>query len=686
MTEHLRFSPDILRRLGEELIPHADQGIVELVRNSYDADARHCRVELIDSADRGRVLLVTDDGRGMTAESIQDGWLVLGRSAKAVRRRTPLGRLPVGDKGLGRLAALRMGRVATLRTRPVDEPGWEYRLVLDWTLFDAAHVVENVPLEIEPVRTREAPGTTIEVAGLRLKLGRREVQRLARALLLLADPFNHSLGFHPELVAVEFKDLEKRVRDSYFDEAEFRLVAHLDEHGYASAKVIDRSGTIRWNADHEDLSEGSGKTSPPYRTSPAMFELWAFNLGSQRFASGATVPELRDWLDAIGGVHLYHRELRVHPYGDPGHDWLEMNLMRARSPELRPSTNTSVGRVVVPDPREELTQKTDRSGFIEDEAFIELRRFAQDALNWMASERLREREKQRAKERAAAPRALSAARESLEQTLERLPPKARPAVQRAVQRLDAAREQEAKTLREDVQLYRTLGTVGTTAAVFAHESAKPVTQIEKMGRLVADRAKRLLGERFAEIEAPLKYVLRAAQALRSFATLPLRLLAREKRRTGRIEVHAVIREVLDLFEPFLADAKITPRVELVDSTPRIRGSVAAIEAVLANLLTNSANALDTDGASPAREIVIRTELSGENRLLLRVLDSGGGIAGLSLDDIWLPGRTTRPGGTGLGLTIVRDTVIDLGGEAHALAHGELGGAEFVIELPLVTGG
>src|SRR5713226_5602673 len=95
--DHLRFSPDILRRLGEELIPHADQGIVELVRNSYDADAHHCRVELIDTEKLGGTLRVTDDGTGMTAEAVRDGWLVLGRSSKSSRRRTKLGRLPVGD-------------------------------------------------------------------------------------------------------------------------------------------------------------------------------------------------------------------------------------------------------------------------------------------------------------------------------------------------------------------------------------------------------------------------------------------------------------------------------------------------------------------------------------------------------------------------------------------------------------
>lgn len=687
-TEHLRFSPDILRRLGEELIPHMDQGIIELVRNAYDADAITCRVELTGAEEPGGTLCVTDDGVGMTAEAIRNGWLVLGRSAKAARQVTKLGRIPVGDKGLGRLAALRMGTVAKLRTRPAEEPGTEYFLTLDWACFATAAVVEDVGLAIHSKRTAEPPGTTIDVTNLGVRLGQREVERLARALLLLADPFNDTTGFHPELVAPAFKDLERRVREAYFDDAEFRLVATLDEFGCAYAEVLDRTGKVRWTARHEDLSRGPRKTAPPYRSSPATFELWNFNLNPQTFIPRTPVSEIRKWLDAVGGVHLYYRGLRVLPYGEPGYDWLDMNLARARSPEVRPSTNNSVGRIVLHDLGEKLVQKTDRSGFIENEAFTELRRFAQDALEWMAGERLRERETRRAKERAEAPRVLLEAQATLGRTIEQLPGQDRPAVQRAVQRLEAAREQEARTLREDVQLYRTLGTVGTTAAVFAHEAAKPVTQVEQMTKLIESRARKVLGVAYGQLlDNPVQHVLRAARALKSFAALPLRLLAREKRRTGRVDVHAVIQDIFQLFEPFLTDARISVRLELVDAAPIVRGSIAAIEAILANLLTNAVHAFDSEDAlSGIRDVVVRTELAGADRLLLRVLDSGPGITRLGVDDIWLPGRTTRPGGTGLGLTIVRDTVIDLGGMVHALPHGELRGAEFVIELPVVSGG
>ena len=98
-TEHLRFAPDILSRLGEELIPHPDQGMIELVRNSYDADAVNCTVELIDTQQPGGTLRIIDDGIGMASHAIVSGWLVVGRSTKSEGKRTKrFRRLPVGPR------------------------------------------------------------------------------------------------------------------------------------------------------------------------------------------------------------------------------------------------------------------------------------------------------------------------------------------------------------------------------------------------------------------------------------------------------------------------------------------------------------------------------------------------------------------------------------------------------------
>jgi len=90
-----------------------------------------------------------------------------------------------------------------------------------------------------------------------------------------------------------------------------------------------------------------------------------------------------------------------------------------------------------------------------------------------------------------------------------------------------------------------------------------------------------------------------------------------------------------------------------------------------------------------RKIVIRTEIARtnlfDNALLLRFLDNGLGIANIDPKEIWLPGRTTQSDGTGFGLTIVKDSVADLGGNVQVISNGELGGAEFIVELPVVKG-
>ena len=229
-TARIRFSADILRRLGEELNPHPDKGIVELAKNAYDADATRCRIELLGTDRAGGVIVVTDDGDGMTPAEIERGWLVLGSSSKDAARRTRLGRIPAGSKGLGRLAALRMGSSALLTTGPRTQPGDEYRLLIDWSAFDATDLVDDVNLNIDhAVRPPDTgSGTEIRIQGLRKGIQRMEVKRLARELILLADPFGDDpSGFAPTLVAPDFDDLAALVRNRYFDDAEYHLSARV---------------------------------------------------------------------------------------------------------------------------------------------------------------------------------------------------------------------------------------------------------------------------------------------------------------------------------------------------------------------------------------------------------------------------------------------------------------------------
>ena len=383
---NLQFSPDILKRLGEELVPHADQGLLELAKNAYDADATECLIQLENVDASGGRITISDNGLGMSWSAIENGWLVLGKSRKAGDLTKKYKRVPAGDKGLGRLAALRLGRKAILRTRPDDEPGVEYSVTLDWDNYDQALFVEEVPTPIKKKKTKKKPGTEIELQSLIKPLSSTDVHRLSRSLVLLSDPFGDEQGFRTSLSAPEFDKFENLVKNAYFDFASYRLSAKLLPDGTAVFQAYDDRKNLLW---HEEIEKR-------YRAPEADFDLWAFILNAATFSTrDATVGEVRDWLNVTGGVHIYENGIRVAPYGGADADWLKLNEMRVASPEERPSTNTSIGRVSIKNQDGRLVQKTDRNGYIEDEAFVELRAFGQDALNWLARHRLKDAETRR---------------------------------------------------------------------------------------------------------------------------------------------------------------------------------------------------------------------------------------------------------------------------------------------------
>jgi C4-dicarboxylate-specific signal transduction histidine kinase len=139
-----------------------------------------------------------------------------------------------------------------------------------------------------------------------------------------------------------------------------------------------------------------------------------------------------------------------------------------------------------------------------------------------------------------------------------------------------------------------------------------------------------------------------------------------------------------VFDPFFKDYKIEVVLQKTDANPKILGSVSMLEAIVTNFLTNTIHAFDVETEIVQnRKVVIRTVVS-DSGIVLSVLDNGPGIK-MPVDEVWLPGRTTTPNGTGFGLTIVRDVVSDLDGEAFAVAKGELGGAEFAVRIPYASG-
>src|ERR1043165_3856496 len=137
-----RVKPRLLRLLGDQLIRDANLAVFELVKNAYDADATRCSVtiEHPDSPTRAR-LEIEDNGSGMDEEVIRNVWMVIAtdfraRQRAANERSLRYHRFPLGEKGLGRLSAHKLGHFIRLITRV--KGGEELLVEFDWDRLESS--------------------------------------------------------------------------------------------------------------------------------------------------------------------------------------------------------------------------------------------------------------------------------------------------------------------------------------------------------------------------------------------------------------------------------------------------------------------------------------------------------------------------------------------------------------------
>jgi signal transduction histidine kinase len=171
-TEHFSIHASVVFQLGENLVTDATQALLELVKNSYDADATYCKVQIettaVTSGGVGQIT-IEDDGSGMSREAIKGGWLTISDSPKKEFKRkgltTEKGRTPLGDKGLGRLGTQRLGAQVQIVTTTGD--GTERTVLIDWNEFHTRTLLEQVPVGYSERSSTATSGTKLSIFGLR---------------------------------------------------------------------------------------------------------------------------------------------------------------------------------------------------------------------------------------------------------------------------------------------------------------------------------------------------------------------------------------------------------------------------------------------------------------------------------------------------------------------------------------
>ena len=224
-----------------------------------------------------------------------------------------------------------------------------------------------------------------------------------------------------------------------------------------------------------------------------------------------------------------------------------------------------------------------------------------------------------------------------------------------------------------------LNSLGVLAAGMAHELNQPLTAILAN----TQAAKRLLQDGPQELASAQGAMDQAVAQARRAAEVLARLRRSVEQPNPAQQLHALdlaqaVRAALELLEP---DCQ-RQQVALTLRAPQpvwVRAERVAVEQIVHNLVTNALQAL-AQVPHPQRRLTVTVE-AAQRYGLLRVLDSGPGIAPADLPHVFAPFFTTREGGLGLGLSLCETLANDMGGQLQAHAHAPHG-AEFVLQLPL----
>lgn len=412
----------LLQLLGDQLIGSPRLAVFELVKNAYDADAARVDVELGGLTAGDPYIQVIDDGVGMSLETIRDIWLVPAHGHREQQRnrneRTEKGRLPLGAKGLGRFAVHKLGDKIRLVTRAEDQR--ECVVDIDWAAMVSENMLSDANVQ---VRTRnpkafpgEQTGTRITITELRhTSWSRGDVRRLLKQLTSIASPFDQvsdefvtelHVPDHPEWIK-DVPDVDAFLRRApwyfHFRFENGRFDWEYEFRGITGIRVEPRQKEREDQPlkvpppDNRDDTLTTGGRRPEPVVAPKTFTdgigpvegtFYVFDRDKAVLAKIGDTQQLSGYLDDNGGVRVYRDGVRVYNYGEPGEDWLGLDIRRVNAPTRRISNNIVLGAIDLDlEHSSQLAEKTNREGFDENSAYDRLKRLIIGAIGEFEIER-----------------------------------------------------------------------------------------------------------------------------------------------------------------------------------------------------------------------------------------------------------------------------------------------------------
>lgn len=219
-----------------------------------------------------------------------------------------------------------------------------------------------------------------------------------------------------------------------------------------------------------------------------------------------------------------------------------------------------------------------------------------------------------------------------------------------------------------------LASIGALASGIAHEIKNPLVAIKTFAEL--------LPERFADEEFRSDFAHVVIQEIDRIDELigRLRGMATPQARREPLDIRPILDETLALLRGQLEQARVVVTLDCSPKLPMVQADRAQLKQLFLNLFINAIEAMRSGGTLTVR--LHSSRLAGRRYLTAEVSDSGDGIPDSLLEKVFDPFVTTKPQGSGLGLSICRGIAEAHGATIRAVNKSGRAGATIVVEFPL----
>lgn len=716
-TQNIRPAARLLKTIGQDLIKDVYAAIVELVKNSYDADSPNSQIQFEFKEKYNRLLIrVEDNGHGMDFNTVVNKWLVPATSDKLIRKISAGGRRLQGRKGIGRFAASVLGERILVETTTA---GTTTSLILDMESLDDIEYLDEFKLEVHvDEESGNLDGTIIEIEKDNVDRDKvseiwnsAQIRKLLielRSLIAPEDIFNaakdegYIVNFSPFEINLQFKNFP--VEDFQNRVIPIRPFPVLDLYDYRISGSINDEGVATLKYENQNipslppekinlpipLEDDVSRNYPGevyidlrvYDRDPDSISK-LINRGLKDPDSGRKVGKLeaRRILNEYFGVGVYREQFRIRPYGEQSFDWLDLDKKRVQDPSRKIGHNQIMGFVYVrPEEESGLTEKSARDGLTETKEFFGLTHIISVLINQLETRRFRYREKAQKggrghsiEEDVNALFNFEKVIRNVKRDLDDLGMQTKD-VEAAGNVFQTALEQEkqkklffAKRIKDTIALYQGQATLGKITHVLLHEGRKNIKYLsETVPRIVKwskDIANNPNQEKLVKLKKRSTNVLSHTKIL-AHLFKKIEPLARTRRAPAKtFGIADILENSFAIFSHDINEQSIKYTINTSEPKLDIVANEMDLITVFSNLIENSVYWLEH---IKDHERKIQTNIyKQKNNIVVEYYDNGPGFQGDNVELMFEPGYSMKPNGTGLGLALAGEAMARIGGTIEA---------------------